>query len=810
MKSEMNIMRSVTELLAPAGDEAALRAAVCAGADAVYLGFQAFGARASAANFDAEQLERAASYSHLHHVRVYVTVNTLVKEREMPEVYDALAVIAKARADAVIVQDLGVAAMAKRFFPSLTLHASTQMGIHTAAGARFAQSIGMERVVLARECSLEDIAQVAATGMETEVFVHGALCAGVSGQCLMSSMAGGRSGNRGRCAQPCRQGVRLGSRWGALLSMRDLCLRDDLPALFQAGARSFKIEGRLKRPEYVAVVTDSYRRALDGLLRGDFVAGDRSEREWLMQAFHRGGFTRGHAMGEEDADLCETRHVGHGGVRLGKVTHVKNGLATVRLEGALRDGDGLQLRGRTEADLRYAGKDREAGEDAALRLRAETVAGLGDLVFRLTDVRQTAWAGGLVERPIPIRMTAELLIGKPMRLTLTDGQQEVTVAGDVVQTAQTRAVTREEVARQLAKLGDTPFCLPEGESVSVQLDMGAFAPVSGLNALRRSGVERLMQARAMAFFGREKETLLNERETRPYAQAANDAELVPPHQPSWTDTLAVSFSQAGMGTALLEAGATLLLWEPTDLRLEALESGLTKLPEGAWLKLPPQLSDEALRRVTDTARVHATRLGGVALGSVGQLGVNFGLPVALGSGVPVTNHMALEELSKATPAFYTLWPEWSYAELLEMPQTHVPCLLGVYGRERLMLLNHCPERVARGLSENRKACALCQGPDMACGQKDAALIDRKGYRFPLTRTRMEEGCVLSVWGAVPTDLRRHDDKRRTLGAGMLVTLTVEPMEEQLRLVAEFAALIREEAISAPEGTTTGHLLRGVE
>ncbi len=198
----VHVMDKRMELLAPAGDEAALRAAVCAGADAVYLGLQRFGARASAANFDAEALEKAVAYAHLHHVRVYVAVNTLVRQAELPAAFDALQTIAACRADAAIVQDMGVLRMAREAFPSLALHASTQMGLHSAGGARFAAAHGASRVVLARECTLQTVREVAQTGVAVEVFAHGALCAGVSGQCLLSAMAGGRSGNRGRCAQP--------------------------------------------------------------------------------------------------------------------------------------------------------------------------------------------------------------------------------------------------------------------------------------------------------------------------------------------------------------------------------------------------------------------------------------------------------------------------------------------------------------------------------------------------------------------------------------------------------------------------------
>ncbi len=804
----MRMLHEKPELLAPAGDETALQAAVRAGADAVYLGFRSFGARAAAVNFDGEGLARAVEYAHTYHVRVYVTMNTLVKERELPEVEKALETIAMARADAVIVQDVGVAALARRHFPTLALHASTQMGIHNAQGARWARRLGMERAVLARECPLSEIARVAETGVETEVFVHGALCSGVSGQCLMSSMAGGRSGNRGRCAQPCRQDLRMEGRSGALLSLRDLYLRDQLADLWQAGVRALKIEGRLKRPEYVAVVTDSYRRALEEIGSGRFAPGDAKEREWLMQAFHRGGFTKGHAFDAQDAALCETGHAGHGGVPLGQVVRIKNGLATLRLTRSLRDGDSLQLRGKTETDLRYSGKDREAGEEAILRLRGDAGAAAGDEAVRLADVGQLEWARGLREKPIAVTLTANLAQGKPFRLALSDGSQTVTVEGDVAQPAKTRAVTEEEIRRQLQKLGDTPFFTPTDESISIEMEQGLFLPLGAVNAVRREGLEKLARSRAAAFFGPEKEAALEG--AKPCATWKTEGPAADALDARWQNTLAVHFRDGGMAGPLGKAGATLLLYEPVDWRKEPLEKSLEALPPGVWLQLPPQTGGQALEEIVAAVRAHSGKVQGVAVGSVGQLGADFPVPVALGKGVPVTNRPALEELSKASPAFFTLWPEWSFSEIWDMLPANLPRLLGVYGRERLMLLGHCPHRVALGLREGRETCALCRG-HMACGAEDPALTDRKGYRFPLGRTRLPEGCVVNVYNALPADLRKQEDKRKALGAGMLLSFTNEPPEEQLRLVGEFGALLRGETPPEPLGpVTTGHLLRGVE
>ena len=237
------------ENLAPAGNREALDRAAAAGADAVYLGYAAFSARAGAGNFDAPALREAVHFAHLHHIRVHVTVNTLIKDEELPGVLDVLRLLNEVGVDAVLVQDLGVMHLCRTCFPDLPVHASTQMALHNASGAAFCKKHGLTRVVLARECSLAEIRKAADVGLEVEVFGHGAQCVAVSGQCLFSSMIGGRSGNRGRCAQPCRLQYTYRGRTAAWLSPRDVCLRDHLPDLVKAGACSVKLEGRLKRPE---------------------------------------------------------------------------------------------------------------------------------------------------------------------------------------------------------------------------------------------------------------------------------------------------------------------------------------------------------------------------------------------------------------------------------------------------------------------------------------------------------------------------------------------------------------------------------
>ncbi len=292
----MNRERCV-EVLAPAGSYDSFRAALAAGADAVYAGGPHFGARAYAENFTEEQLLQAIDEAHLHGRRLYLTVNTLVKDQELPQLYSYLEPLYRGGLDAVIVQDAGVFQTIRSCFPGLDIHASTQMTITGAEGAEFLKECGAVRVVPARELSLEEIRHMKqATGMEIECFVHGALCYCYSGQCLLSSLIGGRSGNRGQCAQPCRLRYTSGGEKGYLLSLKDICTLELIPDLIEAGIDSFKIEGRMKRPEYVAGVTSMYRKYVDLYLSSGMerFCVSKADQEMLMDLYNRGGFHTGY------------------------------------------------------------------------------------------------------------------------------------------------------------------------------------------------------------------------------------------------------------------------------------------------------------------------------------------------------------------------------------------------------------------------------------------------------------------------------------------------------------------------------------
>ena len=769
------------ENLAPAGNWDALRSAVAAGADAVYLGYAAYSARAGAGNFDEQQLRDAVRFAHLHHVRVHVTVNTLIKDGEMAGVVDVLRLLSEIRVDAVLVQDLGVLRMARRCFPDLPIHASTQMAIHNATGVRFCRQQGMTRAVLARECSAAEIALAAKEGIEIEVFGHGAQCVAVSGECLFSSVVGGRSGNRGRCAQPCRLLYTYRGKTAAWLSPRDVCMRDDLPELNKAGVASIKLEGRLKRPEYVATIANSYRNAIDAMDNGHFRKADEAEMTGLRQIFSRGGFMRGYAMGAEDAGVIDPARVSHGGVKIGRVEFAAGNMARVRLERSLDDGDGLQIRtAQGDAELIYAGHDTEAGQIAVVRLRSDIRTKAGDEVYRLTSEKQLQWARSLAIPAIPADMALIAYPGKPLALTMTDGESSVTVTGDTVAPAQSRAMSEEDARRSLGKLSDTPFSL---RTLTVQT-AGAFVPVSALNQLRREACQQLAEARIAAF-------------TRKAGREETADDLIYPDTP---DAPSMAIVRTREQADAMQGAADLLVWYPEDFRADALESGLRDMPDGVWLQLPTVCEEKTLDLLCNFVQRNAGKLGGIVLGSVGQLGRTWNVPMGAGSGIPVMNRRAVQFLLEQGCRFVTASSELSGAELRTLMQNHPPVVVPAYGREQLMLLHHCPARTYLGLTKGHAACRMCDqhSPDALAGQ---TLTDRRGTVYPLLRQRMPEGCLVRLMNALPTNNIR---RVRQAGYAPMMVLTTENAQEAADVRAVMDGEMRE-----LEGTSN-HWNRPVE
>lgn len=421
------------ELLAPAGSLKTLKAVIHAGADAVYLGGSMFGARAYANNFNEEELLEAIRFGHIHGRKIILAVNTLLKEYELGQLYDYLHPYYEAGLDAVIVQDMGVMEFIKTHFPNLPIHTSTQMTITNVEGARLLKEQGVERVVTAREMSLEEIQRIHdEVGVELESFIHGALCYCYSGQCLFSSIIGGRSGNRGRCAQPCRlsyevlQGEKslTGHHATPILSLKDMCTLPFLYELADHGVYSFKIEGRMKTPEYAAGVVSIYRKYMDSYLDGSRIPVEKKDIRALLELGNRGGFTNGYYYHHNDSDMLSGESASHN-----------------KSEGVLQDN-----------------------------IRREYVD---------TELKE--------------KIKGKLILNKecPAKIEVQYGKIKVSYQGDMVLVAQNRPLTEEVVTEKITKTGNTPFVF---ENLEVTMDDDIFMPVNQLNQLRRGALEALEEA----------------------------------------------------------------------------------------------------------------------------------------------------------------------------------------------------------------------------------------------------------------------------------------------------------------------------
>lgn len=488
------------ELLAPVGSKEALVAAIDNGADAVYFGGTLFSARQFASNFTNEELEQSIDFAHIRGVLAYVTVNTLIKDSELDSISEYLQFVCNAGADAVIVQDIGILRLLRERLPMLPVHASTQMTIHNVEGVKFLQEMGVKRVVLAREMTLDEIRSIKSqTEIEIETFIHGALCFSYSGQCLLSSLIGGRSGNRGYCAQPCRKKYRINGKEGYLLSTKDLNMSDHVGSLINTGIDSFKIEGRMKRPEYVAGVVRVYRKLIDRYLEspGDFHV-TVEEKHTLLQLFNR-EFTTGYFFGNQGEKLMSRKYPHNRGTDIGKVIDYdeRAKLVSIHLKAQLRTGDGIGIGNReTGITVRqiYSGKKivSEAFSDSKVKIPIDIdVAGNED-VFKTFDSRLMASLEIEIDKKIPIIMSLMARINEPLELLISDYENKVTIKGDNVKSAKTKPLSKRSISQQLIKLGGTVF---EAKEVDFDIDKNIFIPVSELNSMRREAIDQLLKIR---------------------------------------------------------------------------------------------------------------------------------------------------------------------------------------------------------------------------------------------------------------------------------------------------------------------------
>lgn len=534
----MDGMSKKVEILAPAGSYDSMRAAMNAGADAVYIGGSSFGARAYAENPDEELLLKAIDEAHIRGKKIYLTVNTLLKENELADqLYNYLQNYYQRGLDAVIVQDAGVLHFIHRHFPELPIHASTQMTLTMAQGAELLRNYGVTRLVASRELSLKEIKAISDnTDMEIEAFVHGALCYCYSGQCLMSSLIGGRSGNRGRCAQPCRKPYRLysggkclsGSQEIYLLSPKDINTLAIIPEMVEAGIDSFKIEGRMKSPEYAAITSYIYRKYLDlyfslgaqgyrSYIQGEDFAKDMLK---LQDVYNRGGFSQGYSRTYHGKQMMSLSRPNHSGVFVGKVKAVSEGSADIILKEELNAQDVLEIRRGQEKIYEFTIKDmHKAGELIKVKLPRSSdrhaPAKKDDYAVRnakaldnvlaedeLYRTRNNALLDYIAEKYIkkdaryPVSGRLKARLGEKLSLNLSYGRYSITAYHDVVEQAKNQPVTRDRIKAQLEKTGDTLFYF---EELLIDADDNIFIPVARLNELRRNAILQLEEKITKSF-----------------------------------------------------------------------------------------------------------------------------------------------------------------------------------------------------------------------------------------------------------------------------------------------------------------------
>ena len=697
------------EVLAPAGSMEALTAAVRCGADAVYLGQKNFSARKNSQNFDGEELREAVAYAHRCGVKIHQALNIVVFQQELEALKTCIRTAVEAGVDAMIVQDWGVAALVRRFAPDMPLHASTQMAVHSPAGAKLAEELGFSRVVLARELTREEIeAIVRSTSLETEIFVHGAHCMSVSGQCYLSAALGGKSGNRGQCAQPCRLpftagGAGKGDTGENVLSLKDMDIIPRLPEIERMGVTSVKIEGRMKRPEYVAAAVTACRQAL---------AGETPDLGALQAVFSRSGFTSGYFDGKRDKTMFGFR------------TH-------------------------------------------------EDVTAAAGVLGELKNLYHK-------ERPlVPVSMELTARPGEPVSLFLSDGEHTVSAAGETAEPAgENRPADAAFAYKQLARLGSTPYFLPE-ENLRAEMGGVSVRPAA-LNQLRREAVEKLDR----------------EREQPRDRFVDSPLPAYPARQPSGTPAFWGKFQSAAQFPQEAEGFFDRIILPAAEL-LRLSEAGALRLPAEKLLPVLPRFTFDESGCPGLLERLWAAGFRALYCESGAHLAL------AKGTGHPficyggpylnLANPEALAEAGRLGLAGAVLSPEGKLSQLRAAARVS-PIETGLYGygRMALMALRNCPVKAQIG----------CK----ACGRQ-GYLTDRKGIRFPVRCGLPENGLspdnrVSILLNSLPLSM---SDKQAELSAFSFILLdfTVETPEEA-------AAVVRRWRTGSPEEQyTRGLYTRGV-
>ena len=805
MTSEPHRPLCVPELLAPAGGAESFRAAVVNGADAVYLGVEVLNARRGAENFTLETLAESCREAHLAGVRVYLTVNVVVLPEELEQALELVDNAWAAGIDAIIVQDIGLIRAIRQTMPHVRMHASTQLNTHNSATIQALATMGVSRVTLAREVSLAEIGTfVRTSGIEIESFAHGALCVCYSGQCLMSSLIGGRSANRGQCAQPCRlpyellgvEGEVAETAGAHLLSPKDLAAITLLGPLVEAGVSAIKIEGRMKSAEYVALVTGVYRAALDRAA-SDTAAFEvrEGEQEVLSEAFSR-GFSEAYLVGERGNDMMSYARPNNRGVPVGRVIGLGDGMVTIALDAPVDSEDTIEFwtsAGRfaqAAGPMVFEGTSRaSAPRGAHIAITVNEPVRAGDRVFRvrnaaLTSAAQRTYAPG--GRTVALRIAVRALQGDALRVSVVDQLGRTGVAsGAVIETARTKALTSEEIIEHVGRLGGTPYAV---EAWEIELSPGVGIGFSALHRVRREALAAYENAVLAPWSARER--------VQPRVPATR---RIRRGIGRVTPELVVAVESRSVARAVLAAGAD-AVHMPTYLFRDQDRDHDDRIPT-----LPRILHDDefpdAFRYVGEGARVVAGTLG--ALVEASSRTANVEAHWSLNA----VNALAVEQLRSMGASRVWLSPELSGRQIADIAgASECEVATAVYGRQEVMVTEHCA-LMAEGPCDRN--CSACMRRGIS-----HTLRDRKGYEFPVVTDPTGRS---HVYNSVPLDLTSMLPELLEAGvAALRVDLAVETADVAAQVVRTIrasldAAVAGHPLASAPRDgkSTSGHYFRGL-
>lgn len=764
----------MVEVLAPVGSVQALKAAIFSGADAVYLGLDLFNARIKADNFNKENIKEYTDYCHLFGVKVYVTFNTSIKEKERQIFAEYVDIAAKAGVDAFIVTDLGCLDILKAY--DVPLHGSTQIGVHNLAGAKVLEELGFTRVVVARETLFEDIRQIRAdTSLEIEYFVHGALCVSFSGGCLLSSMMSGDSGNRGRCNQPCR--LKYSSSFcdkeKYLLSPKDQCFIGELQKLVDIGVDSLKIEGRLKQPHYVGEVVGQYRKAVDALYSDKNYKADYSA---LKRAYNRGNFTKGYNF-ETSKDIMYNKVNGNIGESVGKITECKKGKITADLYGKLNAGDGVKILYKGE-EVGGMSVDSVLRNGKKVQISANKVYPVGSEICVTSDIKQVEEYAA-VRPKIKINLSFKALLGEKCVLEGTCGDVHVKEVGEEVSLSQKYGASEESVRNQLLRFGQSDF---EVEKCEVCLDgnSSVFLPASLLNNMRRRLAEDMKEA-LLSRYEKSRQRVdysrfancyypheLQKSKARVWIETSEDCDL-----PSVLDDCSERVN------LVLNYSSKLAQFLEIILQNGIIENKI----EDIYLKLPRVARGKDYTDIDWFLENHTKNISGILADNL------YGVYLARKCGLKLMGGIGLNIYNGKTGKILGLDDE-TYSVELNKNELWEKSVIYAYGPLTVMTLLHCPVQINTGCS-----CADCKYDG------DFYYADKRG-KYKINRLKLNY-CQFFMQNQQTVDVIG-----KTCGWDYPVYLNIT--ECDCKKASQVISKYVKKQGESEENSTCGHLFRGVK